>query len=242
MTELSRREALAAAAIAGLVATMPAWAQDARPAQWDLTDLYPSDAAWDERARRRWPTFPASPSTRARWARAPTRSPRPDRAVRHRPRVEPRLHLCQPQGRRGSARLGQSGEAGAGDRPVHRVRRGDGLGRARNAARRQGEDRRLHRRRTPRSRSASSSSSPTRCARPRTPCSPKARTCSPASARRSPGPSDIREQLVASDIPWPTVTLSTGKQVRLDDQGYTLNRDAPNRADRKLVFDTFWAA
>ncbi|MDB5681754.1 MAG: oligoendopeptidase, partial [Sphingomonas bacterium] len=55
------------------------------------------------------------------------------------------------------------------------------------------------------------------------------------------GPSDIREQLVASDIPWPTVTLSTGKQVRLDDQTYTLNRDAPNRADRKLVFDTFWA-
>jgi oligoendopeptidase F len=37
------------------------------------------------------------------------------------------------------------------------------------------------------------------------------------------------------------VTLSTGKQVRLDDQAYTLNRDAPNRADRKLVFDTFWA-
>jgi oligoendopeptidase F len=55
------------------------------------------------------------------------------------------------------------------------------------------------------------------------------------------GPSDIREQLVASDIPWPTVTLSTGKQVRLDDQAYTLNRDAPNRVDRKLVFDTFWA-
>jgi len=55
------------------------------------------------------------------------------------------------------------------------------------------------------------------------------------------GPGDIRGQLVAADIPWPTVTLSTGKQVRLDDQAYTLNRDAPNRADRKLVFDTFWA-
>lgn len=55
------------------------------------------------------------------------------------------------------------------------------------------------------------------------------------------GPGDIREQLVAADIPWPTVTLSTGAKVRLDDQAYTLNRDAPNRADRKLVFDTFWA-
>src|SRR3546814_5048988 len=28
--------------------------------------------------------------------------------------------------------------------------------------------------------------------------------------------------------------------LRLDDQGYTLHRDAPNRADRKAVFDAFW--
>ena len=50
----------------------------------------------------------------------------------------------------------------------------------------------------------------------------------------------IRGQLVASDIPWPTVTLSTGESVRLDDQAFVLNRAAPNRADRKLVFDSFW--
>ena len=56
------------------------------------------------------------------------------------------------------------------------------------------------------------------------------------------GPEDIRGQLVASDIPWPTVTLSDGRTQRLDDQGYTLTRDAPNRDDRKLVFDTFWKA
>ncbi|NIJ06776.1 oligoendopeptidase F [Sphingomonas vulcanisoli] len=55
-------------------------------------------------------------------------------------------------------------------------------------------------------------------------------------------PSDVHQQLTASDIPRPTVTLSTGKQVRLDDQGYTMYRDAPNRADRKLVFDSFWAS
>src|SRR3546814_14261627 len=54
------------------------------------------------------------------------------------------------------------------------------------------------------------------------------------------GPGDIRGQLVASDIPWPTIPLSTGEKVRLDDQGYTLHRDAPNRADRKAVFDAFW--
>jgi oligoendopeptidase F len=54
------------------------------------------------------------------------------------------------------------------------------------------------------------------------------------------GPSDIRDQLASADIPRRTVTLSSGEKVRLDDQGYTIHRQAPNRADRKLVFDSFW--
>ena len=56
------------------------------------------------------------------------------------------------------------------------------------------------------------------------------------------GPNDIRDQLAASDIPRPTVKLSDGREIRLDDQGYTLARGAPNRADRKMVFDKFWAS
>ncbi|WP_116091194.1 M3 family oligoendopeptidase [Sphingomonas crusticola] len=56
------------------------------------------------------------------------------------------------------------------------------------------------------------------------------------------GPGDIRVQLVSSDMPRPTVTLSDGRKLRLDDQGYTLGRTAPARADRKLVFDQFWAS
>jgi len=56
------------------------------------------------------------------------------------------------------------------------------------------------------------------------------------------GPNDIRDQLAASDIPRPTVKLSDGSDVRLDDQGYTLARGAPNRNDRKMVFDKFWAS
>lgn len=56
------------------------------------------------------------------------------------------------------------------------------------------------------------------------------------------GPSDIRNQLASSDIPRPEVRLSTGETVRLDDQQYTIRRDAPNRDDRKLVFDKFWAS
>jgi oligoendopeptidase F len=56
------------------------------------------------------------------------------------------------------------------------------------------------------------------------------------------GPQDIRDQLASSDIPRPTVKLSDGKEIRLDDQGYTIARQAPNRADRKMVFDKFWAS
>ena len=54
------------------------------------------------------------------------------------------------------------------------------------------------------------------------------------------GPSIIREQLTSADIPRPTITLSTGEKLRLDDQGYAQGRQATNRVDRKLVFDSFW--
>ena len=43
-----------------------------------------------------------------------------------------------------------------------------------------------------------------------------------------------------AELPWPTVTLSDGRKVRLDQAGYTRYRALPNRADRKLVFDAFW--
>lgn len=55
------------------------------------------------------------------------------------------------------------------------------------------------------------------------------------------GAQQVRTQLVDSDLPWPEVTLSTGK-VRLDQAAYTDKREAPNREDRKLVFETFFKA
>lgn len=54
-------------------------------------------------------------------------------------------------------------------------------------------------------------------------------------------PNQIYELLVNADVPWPTVTLSTGEEARLDQAGYAFYRQAPNREDRKLVFDTFWS-
>lgn len=53
-------------------------------------------------------------------------------------------------------------------------------------------------------------------------------------------PVNIYGMVANSDIPWPTITLSTGEEGRIDSQGYSRYRGAENRDDRKLVFDTFW--
>ncbi len=44
-----------------------------------------------------------------------------------------------------------------------------------------------------------------------------------------------------ADIPWPTVTLSNGRRLRLDASGYAKGRTLPNRDDRKTVFESFFA-
>ena len=48
--------------------------------------------------------------------------------------------------------------------------------------------------------------------------------------------------LLNADLPWPTVTLSDGKQVRLDVQGFSAARASANREDRKKVMDAFFTA
>lgn len=52
--------------------------------------------------------------------------------------------------------------------------------------------------------------------------------------------SNIYSLIANSDIPWPTVTLSTGEEHRIDSQGYSRWRQSENRDDRKMVFDAFW--
>jgi oligoendopeptidase F len=44
-----------------------------------------------------------------------------------------------------------------------------------------------------------------------------------------------------ADIPWPTIRLSTGEEVRLDASGYGKYRETANRDDRKRVMDAFFA-
>ncbi|WP_029014488.1 oligoendopeptidase F [Niveispirillum irakense] len=46
--------------------------------------------------------------------------------------------------------------------------------------------------------------------------------------------------LTSSDIDWPTVTLPDGSTAKINQVGYSKLRERPDRAVRKLAFDTFW--
>lgn len=54
-------------------------------------------------------------------------------------------------------------------------------------------------------------------------------------------PSTVHTQFESGDFPAPTVTFSDGSKARLDEQAYEKYRQAPNRADRKLAFDQYWS-
>ena len=45
--------------------------------------------------------------------------------------------------------------------------------------------------------------------------------------------------LTNADLPWPTVKLASGEEVRLDATEYMKRREAPNRDDRKRVMDAY---
>jgi oligoendopeptidase F len=53
-------------------------------------------------------------------------------------------------------------------------------------------------------------------------------------------PERAYDTFVSTDLPYASVTLSTGEKVRLDNAAYTKYRAVPNRADRQLVFKAFW--
>lgn len=53
-------------------------------------------------------------------------------------------------------------------------------------------------------------------------------------------PSNTYRTLANADMPWPTITLSDGEEVVLDQAAYTRYRAVPNRADRVRVFQAFW--
>jgi oligoendopeptidase F len=54
-------------------------------------------------------------------------------------------------------------------------------------------------------------------------------------------PGSIQGLLTAGELPYPTVVLSDGKKIKLDQPAYEKYRRSPDRQLRKRVFDAFWA-
>jgi len=55
-------------------------------------------------------------------------------------------------------------------------------------------------------------------------------------------PSSLYDVLTNADLPWPSVKLSGGKEIRLDQAGYASARQLPVQEDRRRVFEAFWGA
>ena len=55
----------------------------------------------------------------------------------------------------------------------------------------------------------------------------------------SDAPSNIHDIFANADFPYPEITLSNGKTVKLDQAGFSLQRASTNREDRKKVFEAF---
>ncbi len=53
-------------------------------------------------------------------------------------------------------------------------------------------------------------------------------------------PNAIYSVLANAELPFPSIKLSNGASVVLDQGSYARYRQSPNRADRKKVFDAFW--
>jgi len=242
MTDLSRRDTLAAAAVATLAAAMPALAQTVttQAASWDLSALYPSDADWDKARRETLAALgQLAPyqghlgDSADNLARALTLQSDLYRTISRiytyaSLKADEDVRIAANQERQGQAidLYTAFGEASAWIAPELLTVGADRINGflAGNAALKGKFDHYLANilREAPHT------------------LSPEGEGLLASAMAPLAGPGDIAGQLRASDVPWPTITLSTGQQVRLDSQGYTLYRDVANRADRKAVFDAFF--
>jgi oligoendopeptidase F len=246
MIEIDRRRALLLAAMLPLCAALPAWGQDAvgeeARAAWDLSEIYPSVAAWDAARQQALAEIPALAAYKGRLGESAATLAEALAKQSELSKTMARVYVY--------ASL-------SSDEDLRNAEAQERLSQARDMATALGE--------------ATSWAAPELVAlgsakveqligespvlkerfafglrdtlrQAKHVLSPEGEQIMASASSPLAGPSDFRGQLISADIPWPTVTLSDGRTMRLDDQGYTLSRDAANRDDRKLVFDTFWKA
>jgi oligoendopeptidase F len=244
MTDLTRRDTLAAAAVASLALSLPAWAQSAAGngagAAWDLTELYPSDAAWDAARKQTLSALSGLAKFKGKLGESADVLAQALSLQSDLGRTIGRIYVYANSKADEDVRIAANqektsqavdlytafGEASSWIAPELLT-----LGKAKidgfiaaNATLKSRFDFYLANieRRAPHT------------------LTPEGESLLASASAPLAAPGDISSQLRSSDIPWPTITLSDGKKVKLDSQGYSLNRDAPNRADRKAVFDAFW--
>ncbi|MGN6279358.1 MAG: oligoendopeptidase F [Sphingomonas sp.] len=246
MTDLTRRGALGAAALASLAAAMPVWAQDKAAATdntgavWDLTDIYPSDAAWDTARKQALAAVPGMAKFKGTLGNSADALAAALVAQSDLGRTIARIYTYISLKSDADVRIAANQEKQAQAIDLY-TKFGEAtswvapevltVGAAKIDQFIAADD-------TLKKRFDFYLANILREA-PHT-LSPEGEALLAGTSAPFSGPEEIRSQLVAADIPWPTITLSNGQQVRLDDQGYTLHRDAPNRADRKAVFDAFF--
>src|SRR5439155_18456071 len=63
-----------------------------------------------------------------------------------------------------------------------------------------------------------------------------------ASSVMASGPSSVYGIFADADFPYPSVTLSDGKTVKLDKAAFSLYRASQNREDRQKVMEAFFTA
>jgi oligoendopeptidase F len=246
MTELTRRGALGAAALAGLAAAMPVWAQDKATATddtgaaWDLTDIYPSDAAWDAARKQALAAIPGIAKYKGTLGSSADALAAALVAQSDLGRTIARIYTYISLKSDADVRIAANQERQAQAIDLY-TKFGEATSWVAPEILTVGAakiDQFIAANDTLKKRFDFYLANILREA-PHT-LSPEGEALLAGTAAPFSGPQEIRSQLVASDMPWPTITLSDGQQVRLDDQGYTLHRDAPNRADRKAVFDAFF--
>lgn len=245
MADLNRRAALGTAALASLAVAMPVWAtdsanNDATGVGWDLDDIYPDDAAWDAARQRALATIPKLANAKGTLGNSAEALADALIAQSDLGRTIARIYTFASLKADADLRIALNQERQAQAIDLY-TRYGEAiawvapeiLGLGKNKI-----DQFIAADPTVKNRFDFYLASILREA-PHT-LSPEGEALLAGTTAPFAGPSNIREQLVASDIPWPTITLSDGQEVRLDDQQYTLHRDAANRADRKAVMDSFF--
>jgi oligoendopeptidase F len=245
MSEVTRREALTAAALVTLAAAAPVWGQTAGAAgapMWDLTEIYPDDLAWDAARKAALAALPGIAKYKGRLGTSAETLAEALVLQSDLGRTIARVYTYTSL--KGDEDVRNSGyqEKHAQSRDLYTA-----FGEATSwispelltvgEARIQGF---VAANSTLKSRFDFYLADTVRQAAHT--LSPEGESLLASVGAPLGAPGEISGQLRSSDIPWPTIKLSTGKEVRLDSQGYTLNRDAPNREDRKAVFNAFWTA